>query len=136
MKSFYFHITAFDVHYFMLVWLSGEMRSSFADKRGFPVFIWWANIHTDTLCSYSAHKKIAQNIAQTAQNGPEASARLWFYVVSMKSWEGQVSSRARSTAAITSTVEDILYLSFIAHFYHTIQYMIYNLLKYEATIYH
>lgn len=53
MKPFYFHIAAVDVHYFLLAnqsaWLSGQMRSSYADKRGFPVFISWENIRIDTL---------------------------------------------------------------------------------------
>lgn len=71
--TFLFHIAAFDVHYFLLAnqsaCLSGQMRSSYADKRGFPLFICWENIHIDTLLSTVPTRRLHRRLHRLRAEG-------------------------------------------------------------------
>lgn len=74
MKALYFHTAAFDLHYFSLanqsVWLSGQMRSSYTDKRGFSVFICCENIHIDTLLSTLPTRTLHRRLHRLQAEGP------------------------------------------------------------------
>lgn len=105
MKSFYVHITASDVHYFMLVCLSGGMRSSYADKRGFSVFIYWANVHIDARFSYTPTRKLPRRLyrLQTAGRRHQLDSDFMKLYEKLRgsSWKQRA---AKSTAAVTSAV--------------------------------
>lgn len=74
MEPSYFQIATFDGHYFFLakqpVCLSEQMRSAHTDKRGFPVFIWWENIHIDALLSAALTRWWYRRLHRLGTEGP------------------------------------------------------------------
>lgn len=106
MKPSYFHITTFDVHYFLLanqlVWLSGQMRSSCTDQRGFPVFIRWEDIHIDIRLSSLSTRQLHWTSHRLRTGGRRQRVK------------GEARPRAAQiTAVITSTEQDCWMFLFI-----------------------
>lgn len=106
-KCFYSHIVALNIHYFLLanqsVWLSGQMRFSYTDKRNSLIFIWWENIHVDTPLYTPPHNEIAQ----TRSRRLKAWGANWVKV--------QAGPRAALSAAVTDEMFHCIYHSMAVH---------------------
>lgn len=75
----WFHFAAFGCWLLLVSWaallrLSEQMRSSHADRRGFPVFVWWENVHFDALWSALPTSGARTRTLRLESRRPQASA--------------------------------------------------------------